>query len=43
MDRQRYAVDSADKYKVYLEQLGSRIDFYEVEPERRLGAQRGWR
>jgi hypothetical protein len=33
MDRQRHAADSSDKYKVYFEQLGSKIDFYEVEPE----------
>tara|TARA_R110002003_G_scaffold1190_1_gene22724 strand:- start:6259 stop:6609 length:351 start_codon:yes stop_codon:yes gene_type:complete len=26
-------LDSGDKYKVYFEQLGSKIDFYEVEPE----------
>ena len=31
MDRQRHAADSSDKYKVYFEQLGSKIDFYEVE------------
>jgi hypothetical protein len=33
MDRQRYATDSGDKYKVYFKQLGSKIDFYKVEPE----------
>ncbi|KAF1360848.1 hypothetical protein EJ07DRAFT_176935 [Lizonia empirigonia] len=33
MDRQRHAADSGDKYKVYFEQLGSKIDFYEMEPE----------
>jgi hypothetical protein len=33
MDRQRHAADSGDKYKVYFGQLGSKIDFYEVEPE----------
>ena len=33
MDRQRHAADSGDKYKVYFEQLGSKIDFYEVEPK----------
>ena len=32
MDRKRDAADSGDKYKVYFEQLGSKIDFYEVEP-----------
>jgi hypothetical protein len=33
MDRNRHAADSGDKYEVYFEQLGSKIDFYEVEPE----------
>ena len=33
MDLQRYSADSGDKYKVYLEQLGSKIDSYEVEAE----------
>jgi hypothetical protein len=33
MDRQRHAADSGDDYKVYFHQVGSKIDFYEVEPE----------
>jgi hypothetical protein len=33
MDRKRHAADSGNKYKVYSKQLGSKIDFYEVEPE----------
>jgi hypothetical protein len=33
MDRQRHAADSGDKYKVYFEHLGGKIDFYKVEPE----------
>ena len=33
MDRKRHAADSGYKYKVYYKQLGSKIDFYEVEPE----------
>jgi hypothetical protein len=33
MDRQRHAPDPGDKYTVYSEQLGNKIDFYEVEPE----------
>ena len=33
MDRKRHTADSGDKYKVYFEQLGSKIDFYEVAPE----------
>jgi hypothetical protein len=33
MDRKRHVADSGDKYKVYFEQLGSKIHFYEVEPE----------
>jgi hypothetical protein len=32
MDRQRHAANSSDKYKVYFKQLGSKINFYEVEP-----------
>ena len=33
MDRQRHAADSSNKYKVYFQQLGGKIDFYEVEPK----------
>jgi hypothetical protein len=33
MDRTRHAANSGDKYKVYFEQLGSKINYYEVEPE----------
>jgi hypothetical protein len=33
MDRKRHVADSSNKYKVYFEQLGSKINFYEVVPE----------
>ena len=33
MDRTRHAADSGDKYKAYFKQLGSKIDYYEVEAE----------
>jgi hypothetical protein len=33
MDCKRHVADSGDKYKVYFEQLGSKIYFYEVEPK----------
>jgi hypothetical protein len=33
MDRKRHAADSGEKYKVYFQHLGGKIDLYEVEPE----------
>jgi hypothetical protein len=33
MGRKRHVADSSNKYKVYFEHLGSKIDSYEVEPE----------
>jgi hypothetical protein len=33
MDRKHHAANSSDRCKVYFEQLGSKIDFYEVELE----------
>jgi hypothetical protein len=33
IDRQRHTADSGDKHKVYFEQLGGKINYYEVETE----------
>jgi hypothetical protein len=33
MDYQRHAADSSDQYKVFFDELGSKIDYYEVEAE----------